>query len=279
MESVQSVSLKFILLAIFLQICLAILFMLVLSPGEILRSISVATGFLINGTLLNSLGFVFIIGTLFWKVAGLQCRDLAIDRSKLLFAILWITIAWSCVQFLATINGDGGFTLDPSWQTDAISKIGRLIGQMFGNALWEEIFWRAFLLSQLTILLQRRWGYQRWSSVLIAIVVSQVLFALAHIPNDIAIGRSLHEILDGQIPRLILGLMFAILFLLSNNLFLVVGLHALHNAPISLEAGVSFRRSPNILLLSILIYVAISMWQLCRKRWEAHGEMSKDNNQ
>jgi membrane protease YdiL (CAAX protease family) len=100
----------------------------------------------------------------------------------------------------------------------------------------EETFFRGFLLPQLRI----KFAHLNTPAA-VAIVASQLLFALYHLPN-LVMGNSGHV---GTAPTeiavqlgldFLIGVVYAALYLLTRNLFLVIGIHALQNAGTSLVA-------------------------------------------
>ena len=102
------------------------------------------------------------------------------------------------------------------------------MGQLFGNALYEELFYRAFLISQLTIIFMRKFT-STWS-ILLAIVCASIIFALVHIPARLTSGMSIEDTLCLSMPYLFFsGLTYSVIFLLTKNVFVAVGIHALNN--------------------------------------------------
>jgi hypothetical protein len=80
-------------------------------------------------------------------------------------------------------------------------------------------------------------GWRPNRALIAAVFLSSILFALSHIPSDLALDRSLSEILVHQAAALGGGLVLSWLYALSGNLFLVVGIHSLINNPVSLFDG------------------------------------------
>ncbi len=81
-----------------------------------------------------------------------------------------------------------------------------------------------------------------------------------HIPNRIAFDQGL-----GDLPLLAaLGVLFALVYLRTGNLFLAVGLHTLHNTPTMLFARVVGYEIPLVVLeLLLLIF-----WPRLERVWE-----------
>src|SRR5262249_59034559 len=72
------------------------------------------------------------------------------------------------------------------------AAIGALVAQLFGNALYEEIFFRGVLLRQIYWRLGPETTHlQKFQKVAIALAISQSLFALIHLPILLSGGSSL----------------------------------------------------------------------------------------
>lgn len=105
--------------------------------------------------------------------------------------------------------------------------IGTLLGQLFGNALCEELVYRGFLLTQ-------------------------VLFATCHISSALAGGMSAIDVVLDLIRLTVLGILLALLYVRTNNLFIVIGVHALMNAPTALVSSPTIDVSVLVILLAAL---------------------------
>jgi len=117
---------------------------------------------------------------------------------------------------------------DPYGPSDAMPA--RLLGQLLGNALLEETFFRGYLFSRLSIMLLRRRSPAL--SLGLAATLSTTLFALAHLPRMLYEGPvSQGDILGVTCWAFAFGLLLTGVFITSGNVFLAVALHALWNAP------------------------------------------------
>ena len=140
--------------------------------------------------------------------------------------LLWLA-AQAVVLLINGVNGDIHF--DPAWSERGVTTmLGALIAQLAGNAFFEEVNCRGFYLSQLYLKIRtpderdRRW----W-----AIFSMLGLFVLSHIPNRIFNGYSLADIPLDFVLLFCYGLFFTAVYLISGNLFLAIGVHALLNGP------------------------------------------------
>jgi len=211
------------------------------SLGSELREWSRSTGNLIDGTLLNSLPFLIVLGLLWWKVGRLRGRDLGLESSKLPGAIIFVVGIWVAAQLWVLLLRQGEVTIDPAWigggeggSIDATTKIGALLGQLFGNSLLEELFCRAFLMVQLMLIFRQDRGWSVSGAWWAAAIFSSLIFALAHLPIDLRLERPLLMML---LVRFISALVLAAIYRLSGNLFIVVGLHSLIDVPLSIFSG------------------------------------------
>jgi membrane protease YdiL (CAAX protease family) len=191
-----------------------------------LRDLSRATHGIVGGTLVASLDTLAIVLVLAWRLAGLVPRHLGLDLIAVARGIAFVAAVWFGAQLIcagaAVAAGDEvcAGTLD----------IASLVAQMFGNALNEEVFWRGFLGIQL-VLLARRFGAGRWAWPL-ALVASQVAFAVSHIPQRWAMTD-----LDGVALASNLafvgwfGVLMCAVYVRTGNLGIAIALHAFANEP------------------------------------------------
>ena len=234
-QSVRPTPLWFVILALVVYFVLAYLVNIVATPAKLLPSLPAATGYVIAPTFLNYVPLFIIMGLLLVLVGRFRCNDLGLIRRRLLPAIAWVVGTWIVAQLFLLLVQLGDVSIDPAWNGRVVAKISKLItGQFLGNALYEEVFWRAFLISQLVPLLARRMKWKFSVALTWAILLSSILFALSHLPHDFAHDASTSQIIGGELGRLAGGLVLAGLFLLSNNIFIAIGIHGLVNDPLVL---------------------------------------------
>jgi membrane protease YdiL (CAAX protease family) len=231
-QTVRPTPLWFMVLALVLYLAMGWLASLVTRPTVWFPGLTAASEHVITANFLNYIPMFIIMGLLLVLVGRLRCNDLGLIRQRFLPGLAWVICTWVVVQLFVVLFQQGAVSIDPSWDGPVVKKISLLVtGQLLSNALYEELFWRAFLISQLVLLMTRAMKLRMRTALAWAIIISSVLFALSHIPNDLLYGR---EILSGQLSRLIGGIAFGSLFLLSNNIFLVIGIHGLVNKPLFL---------------------------------------------
>ncbi|MEM7202079.1 MAG: CPBP family intramembrane glutamic endopeptidase [Planctomycetota bacterium] len=228
-----------VLAALLLQAALTSLINLWLFPAEVLNPIAQATKGLLMPTLVaNWILLGLVIGGVVMGWGRLRWRDLDLDHG-LRHALLISVAVWVIAQLLMLATGTT--TVDPRWSQSPVAQAGNFLAQALGNALYEETLFRAFLIWQVAWWLSRRSSAERISSgqLSVAVIVSQVVFALQHIPNRIMKGAysSVADVLQDQTQLFLAGVVFAILYVRTRNLWLCVFLHALVNRPSSIFTG------------------------------------------
>ncbi|MEE2907211.1 MAG: CPBP family glutamic-type intramembrane protease [Planctomycetota bacterium] len=252
----------FIVLSLVVFFILSTLTNLVVSPGDLFRPFCRSTGFLIVPTFLNYIPFFIVFAVLFWGVGRLRARDLGLVWKRLPMGVLWLAGTWIASQLFLFLLNWGDVEIWTAWETRPTLLVGELVsGQILGNTLMEEVFWRAFMISQLAILFHVSGKYGIRSAIVWATILSTVLFAISHLMHDVANDASLSQIYIGQLGRLAGGFVFAAIFLLSNNLFIAIGIHALANLPTPLfdpgsnVSGQAFcALAPLVLLIILAIF-------------------------
>lgn len=235
----REVSAGFVVFMVSVFMLLMVLTRQGLALGLELHRLSESTGQLIGQTLLNYLPFFAILGALWWRVGRLSPHDLGLVRSHLAPALLWGLGFWIAAQLLALGMTGGEFAPAPliSGGRESTATIGRLLGQLLGNALCEELFWRGFVMVQLSAIVCRRFKLSPTRALLIGVLVSSLLFALSHLPRDLETDATAKQLVVLQVAWFAGGLAFAGLYALSGNLFLAIVFHSLSNTPTPLLEG------------------------------------------
>jgi membrane protease YdiL (CAAX protease family) len=219
-----------IALAIGIAPVLAVFANQVVVPRHWTVPISHATGGLVNGNLqYNLFALALEVGcTMIWagrlrlSDIGLRARDLwpAVLSALALWTFLNMGVAaWWLLQGQPLIP-------EPSW-TKPLATTGKLIGQLFGNALAEEVLFRGFLTVQLIILFRR---FGRFAAVAGGVSLAQAIFALVHIPMLVRTGVQWRQMPSIFTALFVVGVMLACIYLVTRNLFVAVGAHALNDA-------------------------------------------------
>jgi len=264
-----------LLVFIFAHFALAALVNLVFFAADTFKPLTSATGGLFTGSLLVNL---ILIAALIWlvigRIGGLRPYDVGLIARHIPAAIGFTLALWGGAQIVHAVFGllyHGEIAPQPVWRSDGGAMlIGWLITQLLGNALFEEIAYRGFLFPQMYLRLN---SMADNPSVRLAysVIFSQVLFALSHIPNRIYLGMNAPEIGFDLLMLFGWGVLYTLIYLRTGNLFLVVGVHALGNAPTTF-----FKTAPMLemgggsLLIYILTIIALFGVPLY-KAWRAQG--------
>jgi len=251
-------------MTLFLAISLAIVLVYIgMYQVGIIQSIEMASGGLVHRTLvLNALLLIgAVLGVLFFY-GRLQTKDVGLMGRKLPLAFVVGVTTWVLVQIIEGVAGfisSGFIMIEPE---EALGSIGLLIGMLVGTALYEEVGFRGFLLVQFDMKLKDALTY-RCLRVALALLISQMFFTLIHIPwkvmND---GWTMTVFFELVFSVFLNGLIYGVLYLRTENLFFVMGVHALGNAPMPL---ISPLIEPSILVLLLAIVWAV-VWPKLRKR-------------
>ncbi len=226
-----------------------------------------ATGGLVTRTLVANLVLLALVLLIVVGLGGLRRTDVGLRWPQLAAGAAVTVVTWLLMQLaglvteLVTTGGSGGGTLAlaPDWaQIGVLAMLGMLLGQICGNALVEEVAWRGFALPQAYgRLAQRAWwrAHAGWT-LIAALVISQTAFALIHLPSRLASGLSGADLLlDLLLPGLY-GVVLALVYLRTGNLFVAIGLHALLNTPTVLFAGGD---TPAMVMLAVAA-LALIVW-------------------
>ena len=228
---------------------------LVLFPSPIFDPIARATGGLINGTLQANLLTILLFSLIVFGWGKLHPADVGLDWTKLgqgfsLTALLWLAMQ-AIMLLISWLSGE--VRLDPTWGERGVPAVlGALIGQLAGNAFFEEMNYRGFYLSQFYLKLKKVSERRRMT---LAILTMLGLFILSHIPNRIFGGYTLADIPLDFALLFAYGLFFTAIYLLSGNLFLAIGVHALINRPTLLTESPIPAQALLFLLTCILLAV------------------------
>jgi membrane protease YdiL (CAAX protease family) len=245
---------------------------LIVFPANPFVPAAEATAGLVQSTLIVGLvGFVVIVGGMFILAGGLKGTDVGL-RWRLVPQALLVTFGlWVAVQIVGLIirhASGAGVALDSIWQEESWTIVlGSLIAQIFGNALLEETEYRGFLVPQLFLKLKSLWFAERRNyRIAMALVISQVIFALSHIPNRLFLGVPVSEWPLDLFTLVGIGVLYAFIYIRTGNLFVAVGIHSLANVPASLF--VSQGMASNVVLLAGLLLVFV---------WRPSWKKSVDN--
>lgn len=234
-------------------------------PRQPLAQLQTASGGWASITLLASL-LIGGVQVLIVVTAGRQrLVDIGWRRGKLVPAALATLALWTVMQLSTVIHALlAGQALEPrpAWAAGLGLALGPLLAQLVGTALMEETVFRGYLWPQMALRFTRR--LPPGAALGIGLLVSQVAFALLHIPVRLHDGAAPAELASMVAMLFFTGLVFALVYAATRNLFVAVGAHALGNTPTLLF--VPQGPEPTMVLLAGVLLLSLVWWQLRRKQ-------------
>ena len=204
-------------------------------PSTIYQPVGTATRWLVNSVFLDYLVALIIIVFFILMVAGkMKSRDIGIQWKLLPQAIFVVLVFWALLQLCGILinqlsGGNLGFSSHWAKQGLTIS-IGEYIGQFFGCTPFEEIIFRGFLLPQIFLKLQNtKLQNHTLRRLIISLVISQMVFALWHIPHLVSNGDSLLSVIIWVLYIFTEAILLSLIYLRTGNLFICMGIHAMIN--------------------------------------------------
>jgi hypothetical protein len=202
--------------------------------SESLGSLYVATGFLVQGSLVGGLFCLAIVSFILFAVGRLRGSDVGWGAPEVGLGLLVTLGFWIAMNGVLAVLAalSGGVFWDEAWkQRGPSAVVGGVVGQLLGNSLVEETLFRGFLLPQFYLIAAT--VNRRGAALAIAVVASSLLFAVSHVPHRLLVqGLTGSELLWDQAGIFLLGLFIATAYVVTRNLFVAVGLHALVNEPV-----------------------------------------------
>jgi membrane protease YdiL (CAAX protease family) len=231
-EPTPLLPLRVLLSAVLVNILCVLWLLLVVVPSGALQTIRQhSAGWLTPSLLANVLMLALVAGIVLCAWGRLSPHALGLRRSELVPAARVLLGGWLLLNLVAglwQLATQGELSWAAAWRERGYaSMLGGLLAQLVGNALYEEVLYRSVLLRQLY------WRSARSprAALLIAMVVSQALFALMHIVTFLAQGDQTLLALGRALSVFCAGCAFAWLYLTTGKLLVVVSVHALVNAP------------------------------------------------
>lgn len=218
-----------------LYLALNFLVIFVLFPSGMLRIISSPTHGLISSTLVANVLMLVVVAGFLRLSSGLRLDDMGMRRTGLGVALgvtFLVWIALNLFQAAYALATPAPLIVNPDWGTLGPTRtIGMFLAQVLGNALFEEVLFRGILFQQMRLHFLARGGCSPKKALLLALVVSSAVFAAIHVPLRISSGMPLAALPAELALLFALGLLLALLYWRTGNLYLVIGVHALSNAP------------------------------------------------
>lgn len=202
--------------------------------AHVARPVEAATAGVVSPIVLAGLiELVLLVGIVMVWVGGLRLRDLGLRRSHVPNAVIVTILVWGGVQaVLSLLASSAPFEpmLNPALAAGP-ERVGvRLLEATFGSAFIEEVMYRGFLVPQLYLLARTRTS-NRALQAGIALGLPQLYFGLNHVPAALRMGLSYGDVAAYVFLVVLVGVLFAALYLRTGNLFIAIAAHALVNNP------------------------------------------------
>src|SRR5215813_3510768 len=184
----QRLSISVLGLAIAVHVALMLVFIFIVFPSGVPKLLVALTHGLVTATLVaNLILLAAVVGIVLSYLGGLRLSDFGLHSRDIPIALLLTISVWIVVNTIEgawQIAANGAVSWDGPWQRLGVTAaIGALVAQLFGNALYEEIFFRGVLLRQIYWRLGPETTHlQRLQKLAIALAISQSLFALIQLP-------------------------------------------------------------------------------------------------
>jgi membrane protease YdiL (CAAX protease family) len=179
---------------------------------------------------------LLVVGVALVAMGRFRPHELGLALGKLPDAIVYTLLVWTMMQLLAiALSRFAGETPRLVAELDESGGylVGQLLAQLAGNALCEEVLFRGFMFVQLGVLFHRWLPDQPRVGLVAAGLVSSVAFAVAHLPHRQGVGGGYADwsaLAMDQGWLVIWGCVYCWLYARTDNLWFVVGVHALANA-------------------------------------------------
>lgn len=214
--------------------------------------ITKSTNYFIQSTLVANLLSLSVFSVLIFVIGKQNLPSIWLTKEKLKTAILSIFFIWLLSQIITIVStffNNGDIVLVTRFNV----LTGSLLGQLFGNATFEELIYRGIFFLQLYILLKTKTSNKK--AIIISIIASQFLFAIMHIPNRLLINQ-VDNLTTELVGLFVAGVILTIIFIRTKNLAFVIGVHTLLNQPFNI-IDTSF---PMEVCIYILIILTTILW-------------------
>ncbi|NNC48088.1 MAG: CPBP family intramembrane metalloprotease [Sphingomonas sp.] len=189
-----------------------------LQPHEFYEAGSAARFWSLNIWTLHLPMFALLVGALAMKWGGLKAADLGFSPRGLPALLAAPLLAWVGTQLTLSLVSGSAFSMPGAAQYPAFAA------NLFATGFNEEGFFRGVLFVQLGLLLRHRFKLRDHKALVVSGLMSAIWFALSHFQFTLS---------DFAVIALG-GVIGCLLYARTANLYFVIGLHGLFNAPLAL---------------------------------------------
>lgn len=193
---------------------------------DIYQSVYKKSNFLLNGTFqANFLSFI-LFSILFFYFGKLNFSSLHLNVKKVLIGVVLTIVIWLVPTLVSIVYSLSNTDIEFYQYLRILSS--KFIAQFFGNTLNEEFIFRGVLLLQFYLIFKPK--YTKKKAMTVALLVSQTIFMLLHIPNRLLVHQYYAYHLD-LIFVLVFGIVISLVYIKTTNLIFLMGLHSFMNEP------------------------------------------------
>jgi membrane protease YdiL (CAAX protease family) len=214
-----------------------------------------------------------------FRAAGVRTADVGLGRGTLGAAVLVTLVLWIVAVVLVELAsnlvsgrlpGVHRLWAEMGWKVLAGVFAGAVVG-----ATLEEVTFRGILFPQVYLRLGR-WSERRRIRLVLALLFTQLFFAVLHVPSRIVSGYydSVRIVILDQGVLLFAGIFGVFILLTTRNLAIMIGIHALHNAPVPLFAPPpdTARLGGRISIIAVGVVGGLLWAWYHRRRWATFSE-------
>ena len=200
------------------------------------EEVELATAGLVSTQLVLPLIALAVVAIPIFGFGRLRANDVGWRRSALLPAAASTVLVWTTMQFFLYLHAVAVGERPVPHRDWPEGQLAALLGQLGGTALLEETLFRGYLLPQFFLAGTR--ALRPWLAMVVAVLASLFLFVLSHLPRYLDEAAILEGTLtDHLLWTLGFGAILTLVFLVTRNVFVCIGLHALYNArPVLVDA-------------------------------------------
>jgi len=228
-----------------------------------------ATNYLLQPTLLAGAIGIFCIYIIVFLLGKYDSKSIYFTKEKIQTAILPLILIWftsNLISLLFLYFDTGRISFTGNFNI----SLGKFLGQIFGNAPFEEIVFRGVFFLQFYLLLKVKTTNKK--AIMLAVVFSALFFAVVHIPNRLWINTVDNLVLE-TLGLFVAGIGLTIIFIYTQNLAYVIGIHALSNAPFVLfkaSASTKYYTTYLLIVLVTLLWKKITKQKNMFSIWPTH---------
>jgi uncharacterized protein len=253
---------NYLLYAIFV-----VFLMFIVYPNHWMSPIDFATEGIINTTFVASFGIFLLVVIIIVRLLGrVKLNTMGLNLYRLpvgIISFFGLYIILNILLLIINVAVHNPLIWHPYWMDSGTLGItwdvGNLLGQIFGNVLLEEVFYRGFLFIQFSKKFTKSMNNPTWG-IISGAIASNFLFSLLHIPSLIRQGVYGMDMALNLLILFSIGALLTSVYFITGNLYIAMGVHILNNISFALFNDIF---PTNFLILFITIAVMV-IWAVIK---------------